>query len=83
MKEYTYGEKLTEKIIVLHSQYGTQIFTICTARKEHKCVVMGIVINKGDLCYRPNTNKNNRMKRISIDGMSELESLATQLNKEK
>ncbi len=52
--------------------YSDQMWSLCTCRKEHKCVVTDDIISKGDICYRPTTNGNNRYHRISEDGMKEL-----------
>jgi hypothetical protein len=55
-----------------HLMYGKQMWTLGKTRKEHKCCILGLIIPKGSKCFRPLTNKNNRMKRISELGMEQL-----------
>ena len=48
-----------------HVRWGRQLWTICKVRKDHKCVITGKAIKKGEQAYRPiTTNGGNRYERI-------------------
>ncbi len=47
-----------------HIRWGRQLWTICKVRKDHKCVITGKPIKKGEQAYRPITNGGNRYERI-------------------
>ena len=48
-----------------HIRWGRQLWSICKLRKDHKCVMTGKMIKKGEQAYRPITNAGNRYERIS------------------
>jgi hypothetical protein len=48
-----------------HIRWRRQLWTICKVRKDHKCVMTGKSIKKGEDAYRPITNRGNRYERIS------------------
>ena len=48
-----------------HIRWGRQLWTICKVRKDHKCVMTGVEIKKGEQAYRPITNGGNRYERIA------------------
>ncbi len=48
-----------------HQRWGRQLWACVKVRKEHKCVVTGVLIPKGSYAYRPVTNAGNRYERIS------------------
>lgn len=53
-----------------HPEYGRDIWPRCKVRKTWECQVSQSKINSGDTAYRPMTNGNNRMHRISKTGMA-------------
>ena len=55
---------------LVDSEYGQQVWASCKTRKHHVCIITRLGIKKGGMAYRPITNKGNRMKRISMAGMS-------------
>lgn len=57
---------------VKHWEEGDQLWVLVTVRKDHKCCVTGDAISKGSQAFRPITNLNNRMDRISMAGMIKL-----------
>ena len=48
-----------------HRRYGRQIWSLAKVRKQHKCVLTGQMIEKGEQAYLPITNAGNRYERIS------------------
>lgn len=48
-----------------HIRWGRQWWTICKVHKDHKCVITGKPIKKGEQAYRPITNAGNRYQRIA------------------
>ena len=48
-----------------HIRWGRQLWTICKIRKDHKCVITGKLIKKGEQAYRPITDGGNRYERIA------------------
>ena len=48
-----------------HIRWGRQLWSICKLRKDHKCVMTGAEIKKGEQAYRPITNAGNRYERIA------------------
>lgn len=48
-----------------HIRWGRQLWSICKARKDHKCVITGKLMKKGEQVYRPITNGGNRYERIA------------------
>lgn len=48
-----------------HIRWRRQWWTECKVRKDHKCVITGVEIKKGEQAYRPITNKGNRYERIA------------------
>lgn len=56
------------RLIVLESRgFPPKIWTECTVRKEHNCIVCDGKIVIGQRAHRPITNGNNRMHRICPD----------------
>jgi len=67
---YTLIKDETGFFVVLgHWQYGTQIWTEIKPRKPHKCTICRADIAMQP-CYRPITNRSNRMERICIPCMA-------------
>jgi len=59
-------------LVLRHYDHGTQIWVRAKMRKEWKCRVTEQPIRKGDIAWRPVTDANNRMHRISGGGISHL-----------
>ncbi len=76
MEKYNVKEILSEEIVVLESEnYGVQIWSLSNLTKKHKgssCHICGKIV--GDKAYRPATNLGNRMERICINCIKELNS---------
>ena len=70
MTNYILEQILSENIFVLNSEYGSQIWTKITLRKDNICEQTKIKLIKGTRAYRPNTNGYNRMHRISEIAMN-------------
>ncbi len=47
-----------------HIRWGRQMWSLCKVHKDHKCVITGKPIAKGEQAYRPITNGGNRYERI-------------------
>lgn len=74
MVNYKFIKRLSEKIVVLESEeYGQQLWTMCRIRANKECYISGLPL-KGRDAFRPiGSEKNNRMERLSIDSMRQLE----------
>lgn len=48
-----------------HIRWGRQLWCLCKVRKDHKCVITGEHIKRGEQAYRPITNGGNRYERIA------------------
>ena len=60
-------QKLGDELFGLkHIRWGKQLWSTAKVRKEHRCVITGKIICKGDIAYRPITNGGNRYERISV-----------------
>lgn len=59
-------------VTVEHWKKGEQLWSLVTVRKDHKCCVVGDAISKGSQAFRPVTDADNRMDRISMAGMIKL-----------
>jgi hypothetical protein len=51
------------------SRWDDMLWTKVKLRKERKCAVTGAMIQKGSVAWSPVTNGNNRMDRISQEGI--------------
>ena len=70
---YKLEEKLSDELFVLsHPQHGIKTWALCRLRKQAKCILSGVLINKGEHAFRPITNGYDRMNRISVLAMSHL-----------
>lgn len=59
-------------VTVEHWKKGEQLWSRVEVRKDHTCSVNGETIEKGDRCFAPVTNADNRGDRISFNGMVSL-----------
>lgn len=73
MTSYQFVKRMSEELVVLKSYLYQDIWDRGTARKVSICQVTGEEIKKGDSSWRPITNGNNRMHRISDAGIKQLE----------
>ena len=71
---YKFGTRLADDLCgLIHPRYGRQIWSKVKMKKVAKCIVTGKPLGPGSIAYRPITNGSNRMRRISEEGMKELE----------
>lgn len=70
MKDYNYQllNVMSSRMLLLDGDFGQQIWTMCICRKAKTCVITGEGL-KGKIAFRPVTHKNNRMHRISPQGI--------------
>lgn len=69
MPDYTLERRLGQDFVMLSSEYGSQLWSKITLRKDTTCEELNITLPKGTKAYRPSTNRYNRMHRISEAGM--------------
>ena len=70
MTNYTLEQILDKNIVILNSEYGSQMWSRITLRKDTICEETKLALSKGMKAFRPNTNGYNRMHRISEIGMN-------------
>jgi hypothetical protein len=75
MKNYKFIQSPGKGLVVTyHPEYGEQIWSLVKVRKYKNCLFLGIPL-RGKEAYMPVTNLNNRMERISKEGMQKLTSI--------
>ncbi len=57
--------------LIEHGRYGRQVWVRCALRKPATCAVTGRPMPAGATAFRPLTNQNNRMVRISEQVINE------------
>lgn len=71
---YSYVKRFSPTMVGLSSaRYGRQIWLAGKLRKPAKCYISGTELVSGTVAYRPQTNLSNRMERISVEAINELE----------
>ena len=71
---YKFVSRLGEGIVGLSSSYGDQMFVRSKIRKNNSCELCCASLKPGDQAYRPITNGYNRMHRLCVACVQELES---------
>lgn len=84
MRRYRFSARRTFKLVTLEWINGLDIWTLVKLRTPKRCAITGKPLAAGQHAYSPITNGDNRMDRISEDGMKLLENPAsTTIPKEK
>src|SRR3989304_2008379 len=77
MRTYYLAKRMNDNLVQLFCAEFRDLWTRGRKRGEsRRCLVTGTYIKSGDWAWRPITNGNNRMDRISDKGIEQLERIA-------
>jgi len=71
--DYAFFKRLDAGIVGLSSSHGRQLFVCGRLRKPKPCALCGVELKVGDRVYRPITNGYNRMHRLCVACITDLE----------
>jgi hypothetical protein len=71
--DYTFVKRMNDDLVGLSSSHGQQLFTRARVRKHRACALCKRKILPGSLAYRPITNGYNRMHRLCVPCVQDLE----------
>ncbi len=72
-KDYRFIKRMNDGLVGLASSHGHQLFTTVKLRKTKPCTLCEVALKSGDKVYSPITNGYNRMHRICVACVEELE----------
>lgn len=76
LRTYYMEKKMRDGLVGLFCSGYRDVWTRGVKRGEpRRCMVTGSTIKSGEAAWRPITNRNNRMDRISDGGMKQLEAI--------
>lgn len=71
--DYRFLKRMSEGLVGLTSSHGRQIFHTTELRKSKPCALCKVELKPGDTAYSPITNGYNRMHRLCVACVEELE----------
>lgn len=70
---YRFVKRMNGGLVGLASSHGHQLFTLVKMRKSKPCVICDVALKPGDRAYSPITNGYNRMHRLCVACVEEME----------
>jgi len=70
---YRFIKRMNDGLVGLSSSHGHQLFTTVKLRKAKSCALCRVPLKPGDVVYSPVTHGYNRMHRLCVACVHELE----------